>query len=103
MFEDRLIMKVVRKLKAQVKTRWYYIFWGIATTSVVAGQIVVGTGYRTMAESSKQISNDINLLIETMLYRRPTGPSPADRTPRYEPMPKPSPEDYPTNQMPIIR
>ena len=96
-------MKVVRKLKAQVKTRWYYIFWGIATTSVVAGQIVVGTGYRTMAESSKQISNDINLLIETMLYRRPTGPSPADRTPRYEPMPKPSPEDYPTNQMPIIR
>ena len=96
-------MKVVRKLKAQVKTRWYYIFWGIATTSVVAGQIVVGTGYRTMAESSQQISKDINLLIETMLYRRPTGPSPADRTPRYEPMPKPSPEDYPTNQMPIIR
>ena len=103
MFEDRLIMKVVRKLKAQVKTRWYYIFWGIATTSVVAGQIVVGTGYRTMAESSQQISADINLLIQTMLYRRPTGPSPADRTPRYEPMPKPSPEDYPTNQMPIIR
>ena len=96
-------MKVVRTLKAQVKTKWYYIFWGIATTSVVAGQIVVGTGYRTMAESSQQISADINLLIETMLYRRPTGPSPADRTPRYEPMPKPSPEDYPTNQMPIIR
>ena len=95
-------MKVVRKLKAQVKTRWYYIFWGIATTSVVAGQIVVGTGYRTMAESSQQISADINLLIETMLYRRPTGPSPADRG-RYESMPGPSPEDYPTNQMPIIQ
>ena len=95
-------MKVVRKLKAQVKTRWYYIFWGIATTSVVAGQIIVGTGYRTMAESSQQISADINLLIETMLYRRPTGPSPADRG-RYESMPGPSPEDYPTNQMPIIQ
>ena len=93
-------MKVVRKLKAQVKTRWYYIFWGIATTSVVAGQIVVGTGYRTMAEASQQISADINLLIETMLYsRRPTGQS----QPRYEPMPLPSPEDYPTNQMPIIQ
>ena len=102
MFEDRLIMKVVRKLKAQVKTRWYYIFWGIATTSVVAGQIVVGTGYRTMAETNQQISADINLLIETMLYRRPTGPSPADRG-RYESMPGPSPEDYPTNQMPIIQ
>ena len=95
-------MKVVRKLKAQVKTRWYYIFWGIATTSVVAGQIVVGTGYRTMAESSQQISADINLLIETMLYRRPTGPSPADRG-RYESMPGPSPEDYPSNSMPIIK
>ena len=95
-------MKVVRKLKAQVKTRWYYIFWGIATTSVVAGQIVVGTGYRTMAETNQQISADINLLIETMLYRRPTGPSPADRG-RYESMPGPSPEDYPSNSMPIIK
>ena len=103
MFEDRLIMKVVRTLKAQVKTKWYYIFWGTATLSVVAGQVFVGHGYKTMAESNQQISADINLLIETMLYRRPTGPSPADRTPRYEPMPKPSPEDYPTNQMPIIQ
>ena len=95
-------MKVVRKLKNQVKTKWYYIFWGIATTSVVAGQIVVGTGYRTMAETNQQISADINLLIETMLYRRPTGPSPADRG-RYESMPGPSPEDYPSNSMPIIK
>ena len=103
MFEDRLIMKVVRTLKAQVKTKWYYIFWGTATLSVVAGQVFVGHGYKTMAESNQQISADINLLIETMLYRRPTGPSPADRAPRYEPMPGPSPEDYPTNQMPIIQ
>ena len=95
-------MKVVRTLKAQVKTKWYYIFWGTACLSVVAGQIVVGTGYRTMAESSQQSSADINLLIETMLYRRPTGPSPADRG-RYESMPGPSPEDYPSNSMPIIK
>ena len=95
-------MKVVRKLKNQVKTKWYYIFWGTACLSVVAGQIVVGTGYRTMAESSQQISADINLLIETMLYRRPTGPSPAVRG-RYESMPGPSPEDYPSNSTPIIK
>ena len=100
MFEDRLIMKVVRTLKAQVKTKWYYIFWGTATLSVVAGQVFVGHGYKTMAESNQQISSDINLLIETMLYRRPTGPS---QRPRYEHMPGPSPEDYPTNQMPIIQ
>ena len=50
-------MKVVRKLKAQVKTRWYYIFWGIATTSVVAGQIYVGTGYRQMANTVEDFRN----------------------------------------------
>tara|TARA_R100000406_G_scaffold93917_1_gene84807 strand:- start:606 stop:776 length:171 start_codon:yes stop_codon:yes gene_type:complete len=37
------------KLKAQVKSRWYYIFWGTATVSVVLGQLYVGTGYRLMA------------------------------------------------------
>ena len=28
--------------KHQVKSKWYYIFWGVATVSVVAGQIYVG-------------------------------------------------------------
>jgi len=39
------------KLRAQVKSKWYYIFWGIATISVVAGQIYVGSGYRQMSNS----------------------------------------------------
>ena len=38
-----------KKLRAQVKSRWYYIFWGTATVSVVLGQIWVGTGYRVMS------------------------------------------------------
>lgn len=38
-------------MRHQVKSKWYYIFWGIATVSVVAGQIYVGTGYRQMSES----------------------------------------------------
>ena len=33
----------------QIKSHWYYVFWGIATVSVVAGQGYVGTGYREMA------------------------------------------------------
>tara|TARA_Y100001935_G_scaffold12196_1_gene9501 strand:- start:152 stop:343 length:192 start_codon:yes stop_codon:yes gene_type:complete len=33
----------------QIKSHWYYVFWGIATVSVVAGQVYVGTGYREMA------------------------------------------------------
>ena len=35
----------------QVKSFWYYIFWGLMSASVVAGQIYVGTGYREMSES----------------------------------------------------
>jgi len=42
-------MKKIRR--HQVKSKWYYIFWGIATVSVVAGQIYVGTGFRQMASS----------------------------------------------------
>jgi len=45
------------KLRAQVKSKWYYIFWGVATISVVAGQIHVGSGYRQMSDS-------FNLIIQ---------------------------------------
>ena len=40
-----------KKLRAQVKSRWYYIFWGTATVAVCAGQVFVGSGFRRMAES----------------------------------------------------
>ena len=43
--------KTLQKKRAQVKSRWYYIFWGIATVSVVSGQIYVGSWYRYMADS----------------------------------------------------
>ena len=39
------------KLRAQVKSRWYYIFWGTCTVAVCAGQIFVGNGFRRMADS----------------------------------------------------
>jgi len=39
------------KTKAQMKSSSYYLFWGIATVAVVAGQLYVGTGYRQMAKS----------------------------------------------------
>jgi len=37
----------------QQKSRFYYYFWGLATVSVVAGQIYVGSGYRDMANEVK--------------------------------------------------
>ena len=43
--------KKTEKLRAQVKSRWYYIFWGTCTVAVCAGQVLVGSGFRRMAES----------------------------------------------------
>ena len=54
------------KLKHQVKSSRYYIFWGAATIAVVAGQIYVGNGYRRLSETGDAISADINLLIEVI-------------------------------------
>ena len=43
----------MNKKQHQVKSSWYYIFWGIMSASVVAGQIYVGSGYREMSETMK--------------------------------------------------
>lgn len=45
--------------KNQIKSRMYYVFWGIATISVVAGQVFVGTGYRDMSKSFNRIIDTI--------------------------------------------
>ena len=52
------------KLRAQVKSRWYYIFWGAATVSVFAGQLVVGSWFRRMAESFDRIIDTVVVEIE---------------------------------------
>jgi len=67
------------KIRAQVKSRFYYLFWGAATASVFAGQIFVGCGFRRMAETNQQISADINLLVETMIFLEQV----SDDTPDY--------------------
>ena len=43
--------KKKEKLRAQVKSRFYYLFWGAATLSVFVGQMYVGTGYRRMSRT----------------------------------------------------
>ena len=37
----------------QIKSKWYYVFWSIATLAVVLGQVYVATGYRELAEALK--------------------------------------------------
>ena len=50
-------MKKISKLKHQVKSNMYYVFWGACTIAVMAGQIYVGTGYRSMSESIEKLTN----------------------------------------------
>ena len=47
--------KKKEKLRAQVKSRFYYVFWGAATVSVFAVQILVASGFRRMAESFEKV------------------------------------------------
>ena len=64
-------MKKISKLKHQVKSNKYYLFWGIATIAVVMGQFYVGNGFRRMADTNDTISADINLLIENIMFAIP--------------------------------
>ena len=58
------------RVRAQVKSRWYYSFWGAATVAVVAGQIYVGTSYRAMAKSmNRWFDTAIEALIDDVQPR----------------------------------
>ena len=71
--------KSYTKLKNQVKSNMYYIFWGACTFAVMAGQIYVGTGYRSMSKS-------LDTLVDAYVKR-----------------PRVMPADKPLYEMPIIR
>ena len=49
------------KQRAQVKSRFYYLFWGLATVSVLAGQIYVGSGYRMYAGALMRIFDAVEV------------------------------------------
>ena len=71
-----------------MKSSSYYLFWGIATVAVVAGQVYVGTGYRQMAKSmNRWFEETIDIMQEPV--RRRTAPQPDGYY-----MPVPTPEDY---------
>jgi len=56
------------KIKAQVKSRFYYLFWGTATASVLLGQLYVGTGYRLYAQTLNKIFDTISFSVESPGY-----------------------------------
>ena len=49
-----------QKLRAQVKSRFYYVFWGTATVAVVLGQLYVGTGYRVLHGGVQELLNKVD-------------------------------------------
>ena len=59
------------KRRHQVKSKFYYIFWGLATASVFAGQLYVGSGYRQMARSFNRIVDSIIVELERSYENKP--------------------------------
>ena len=58
------------KTKAQIKSYQYYIFWGAWTFAVMAGQIFVGAGYRSMSQEVKDLTEMIQIQIELEELRK---------------------------------
>ena len=59
-----IMTKSKEKQRHQVKSRWYYIFWGTATVSVLVGQLYVGSGYRRMSNSFDKLFNMITIDVD---------------------------------------
>ena len=57
-------MSKITKIKNQMESYQYYLFWGACTVAVMAGQIYVGTGYKSMSESVKDLTEMIEIKIE---------------------------------------
>ena len=78
------------KIRAQMKSRFYYMFWGAATVAVVGGQLYVGTSYRAMAKGlNRWFDTAIEVLIKD--YQPPRG--------RYEPLIPPPTGDFGRDQI----
>jgi len=70
-------MNSYKRPMKQIKSQWYYIFWGSMAVAVVGGQVYVGTGYREMARASRDTSTVVTCLppyqIPVQPYRNKTG------------------------------
>ncbi len=79
-------MTKISKIKNQMKSYQYYLFWGACTVAVMAGQIYVGAGYKSMSQSVKDLTETITIKMEwdELNQRKGTGSY----------MPMIDPEDY---------
>jgi len=63
-------MKNMSKLKHQIKSNKYYVFWGAATVAVIVGQIYIGIGYRMMTQSVNDLTEVFTIIQEQEDLRR---------------------------------
>lgn len=63
-------MKNMTKLKHQIKSNKYYVFWGAATIAVIIGQIYIGLGYRMMTQSVNDLTEVFTIIQENDELRR---------------------------------
>ena len=60
----------IKKIKAQIKSNAYYIFWGAATVAVIIGQVYIGIGYRIMTQSIIDLTEVFTIIQESEELRR---------------------------------
>ena len=62
--------KPLSKIKHQIKSGKYYVFWGACTIAVMSGQIYVGAGYRQMSKSLDEwFDKTISIMIQKRLMQ----------------------------------
>ena len=66
-------MTRITKIKHQIKSNKYYVFWGACTIAVVLGQIYVGAGYRRMSQDVKDLTEVLSIKIELDTLRQNGG------------------------------
>ena len=86
------VIKKLDKIRAQMKSRFYYLFWGAASVAVVSGQLYVGSSYRAMARSMNRWFEETIDIMTTPVKPRTGTPVIPDRGGYY--MPVPTPDDY---------
>ena len=60
----------IKKLRAQIKSNAYYIFWGAATVAVIVGQVYIGIGYRIMTQSIIDLTEVFTIIQESEELKR---------------------------------
>ena len=54
-------------VRHQIKSKWYYIFWGACAVAVVGGQLYVGSGYREMADATRKTAISVTCIPEYIM------------------------------------